>query len=102
MVIDDRLAFSSHPVEKINEVNIMLGIIRRTVVYLDPSILKPLYTALIRPHLEFNNQVGCPYLVKDVEALEDVHRRATRMVPHMKGLSYQDMPTKLKQSTLAY
>ena len=65
VIIDDKLTFSDHLAEKINRANSILGIIRRTSVYLDLTILKALYTALVRPHLEYRNQIWCPYLVKD-------------------------------------
>ena len=102
VIIDDKLTFTEHLAEKINKANSILGIIRRTFVHLDPTILKALYTALVRPHLEYANQVWCPYLVKDVEAIENVQRRATRMVPQLKGLTYEERLRKLGLPTLAY
>ncbi len=72
VVIDDKLTFSEHLAEKINKANKIVGIIRRTFVYLDPTIFKALYTALVRPHLEYANQIWCPHLIKDIEALENV------------------------------
>lgn len=102
VVIDDRLTFSEHLAEKINKANSILGVIRRTFIYLDPTILKALYTALVRPHLEYANQIWCPYLVKDVEAVENVQRRATRMAPQLKGLTYEERLKKMELPTLAY
>lgn len=102
VVIDSKLTFSDHLAEKINKANSILGLIRRTFVYLDLPILKSLYTALVRPYMEYANQVWCPYLVKDVEALENVQRRATRMVPQLKGLSYEECLEKMNLPTLAY
>ena len=87
VILDDKLIFSDHLAEEINRANSILGIIRRTFVYLDLTILKALYTALVWPHLEYTNQIWCPYLVKDVEAIENVQCRATRMVPQLKGLN---------------
>ena len=102
VIIDEKLTFSDHLVEKINRTNSILGIIRRTFVYLDPTILKALYTALVRPHLEYVNQILCPYLVTDVEAIENVQRCAARMVPQLKGLNYEERLRKLDLPTLAY
>ena len=61
-----------------------------------------LYKALIRPHLEYANQAWAPHLVKDIEAIENVQRRATRMIPGLKSLSYEDRFRKLNLPTLAY
>ncbi len=47
---------------------------------MDEEIFKSLYVALIRPHFEYANQMWCPYKKKDVEAIERVQRRATKMV----------------------
>lgn len=102
VVVDNKLTFSAHLAEKINKANKIVGIIRRTFIYLDPTIFKALYTALIRPHLEYANQIWCPHLVKDVEAVENVQRRATKLVPQLKDLPYEERLKKLELPTLAY
>ena len=102
VMIDDKLTFSDHLAEKINRANSILGITRRTFVYLDLTMLKALYTALVEPHLEYANQIWCLYLVKNVEAIENVQRHATRMVPQLKGLNYKERLRKLDLPTLAY
>ncbi len=61
-----------------------------------------MYTALVRPHLEYANQIWCPHLVKDVEAFENVQRGVTRMVLQLKGLSYEESLRSLDLPTLAY
>jgi len=45
---------------------------------------------LVRPSLEYCEQFWAPYLRKDVEALERVQKRFTRMIPGMKSLSYEE------------
>ena len=44
-----------------------------------------LYKTLVRPHLEYRIQFWSPHYRKDVEALERVQRRFTRMLPGMVG-----------------
>lgn len=102
VVIDNKLNFSDHLAEKINKANKMVGLIRRTFVSLDEEIFKYLYVALVRPHLEYANQVWAPYLIKDIDAVENVQRRASKRVPALKNLSYEDRLKKLGLPTLAY
>ena len=51
------------------------------------ATLAPVY---IRPNLEFCIPAWCPYLSKDIEVMEKVQRRATKMVPELKNLQYED------------
>ena len=54
------------------------------------------------PHLEYGNSIWCPYKIRDIEAIEAVQRRATRQLPGMKDLSYEERLRKLKLPTLVY
>ena len=46
----------------------------------------PLYKAIIGPHLEYCIQAWRPYREKDIDKLERIQRRATKMIPE---LSYE-------------
>ena len=58
----------------------MLGMINRTFNFKTKDNLLQLYKCLVRPHLEYRMQVWNPYFKKDIDLLEGVQRRATKMI----------------------
>ena len=59
-----------------------------------------MFVSLIRPHLEYAVPVWSPYLKGDIESLENVQHRATRLVPGIKRKSYEFRIRTLKLTTL--
>ncbi len=102
MIFDESLNFRDHMSQKINKANKIVGIIRRSFRYLDNKIFLKLYKALVRPHLEFANVIWSPNYKKDILAIENVQRRASKLLPAIKDLSYPDRLKALKLPTLAY
>ena len=78
--------------------NKSLGLIMRTITYKEKQLIVPLYKAIVRPHLEYCIQAWRPYRKKDIDLsmsflryglLERIQRRATKMIPELRYLSYE-------------
>ncbi|PLS49478.1 hypothetical protein CYV29_15670, partial [Carnobacterium maltaromaticum] len=73
----------------------MLSFIGRGIEYKSWQVMLQLYRTLVRPHLEYCVQFWSPHYQKDVDALERVQRRFTRMLPGMEGASYEERLSRL-------
>jgi len=87
---DDRLTFREHINEKINKVYMMLGVIKRNFKHLTVSTFVLLYKSMVRSHLDYCSSVWAPYMKGDIEALEEVQKRATKLIPALQYLPYRD------------
>ena len=74
--------------------NKVLGQMSRSLSYRDKNTWIALYKTYVRPHLEYCVQAWNPWLNKDIEVLENVQKRAVRMVSGLKGNTYEE---KLKE-----
>ena len=90
ILISDDLRWKNHINSIAAKANRVLGMLLKTFTSRDMNLWKLLYVSLVRPHLEFASTVWNPYLVGDIETLEKVQRRATRISPEMRSLEYED------------
>ena len=66
--------------------NQILGLIRRNITYKGKKLIIPLYKAIVRPHLECCIQAWRPYCKKDIDTLERIQMRATKIIPELRDL----------------
>jgi len=74
------MAVSHQCMEAASRANRVLGMVRRQFKVLDKESFMIIYKGYVRPHLEYAIQAWSPYLRRDIECLEKIQRRATKLV----------------------
>lgn len=59
--------------------NLAINRIKKCFQYKDKKLISKLYKTYIRPHIEYGGIVCRPYLQKDIDLLEAIPRRSTRL-----------------------
>ena len=77
-----------------------LGMIKRHIVCRDKTTILRLYKGLVRPKLEYCIQAWNPSLIKDIELIEQVQHRATKIIPEIAHLPYHERLKELNLTTL--
>ncbi|GAB0175594.1 hypothetical protein GRJ2_000024600 [Grus japonensis] len=88
--VDGKLNRSQHCALAAKRANGALGCIQHSVAGWSRDVTVPLYTALVRPHLEHCVQFWAPPCKKDIELLDCVQRRVTNMVKGLNGQTYEE------------
>ena len=88
VTLDVGLKYSKQCSLAAGRANRVLGVIKRTCQSRTQDIIIKLYKALVRPHLEYAIQAWCPYLQRDIDVLERVQRRATKLIYNIRELDY--------------
>jgi len=89
VIVADDLKVAKQCNKAASKGNQKLGMIRRTFTCKNKSIMTKLYKSIVRPSLEYCVQAWRPHLKKDIDALERVQKRATRMITECKGKDYE-------------
>ena len=90
LTLSDNFKSTEHCQNLSTSAHAMLSVLFRSFGLLDKQPFLLIYRGLIRPRLEYACQAWSPHLRRDIDLLERVQRRATRMVSGLSGLPYHE------------
>jgi len=90
VIIDSTGKSSEQCVLAVKKANSILGMIKRNIHFKSKEVIVKLYKSLVRPRLEFCVQAWSPHLRKDIDMLERVQHRATKLIEGYQHFSYEE------------
>ncbi|KAK4832446.1 hypothetical protein QYF61_023170 [Mycteria americana] len=87
VLVDDKLSMTQQCALAAQKANRILGCIKSSVTSRSREVILPLSSTLVRPHQEYCVHLWGPQHRKDMDLLEQVQRRATKMITGLEHLS---------------
>ena len=100
ILIQDNLSPEKHIDKIFGDTYRMLRNIRVAFYFLDKEMMRKIIMTMIRPKLEYAAIVWSPYKKKHVRKLERIQRIATKMVPELEELTYEERLKEMNLPTL--
>jgi hypothetical protein len=102
IMINHKLNWKDQVDHAVQKAQNALGLLKRTFKHWDAEMFVKLFTVYVRPHLEYCNVVWSPYRKREIFRLEQVQRRATKLVPQIKFMNYESRLANLGLPTLEW
>ena len=100
VIFSTNLKWKSQVITATSRANQMLGRIKKSFARFDCKLMSSLYLTFVRPFLEFAITVWAPFLKGDIDMMERVQHRATKLVPTIRNHKYEDRLKILGLTTL--
>jgi len=102
VTISDSCSPSSHISEITRKVNGILSQLSRTLISRNKEVIVNLYKVFVRPIIESAGPAWSPFERQFIDELEKVQRRATRMVPGIGHMNYEERLTQCRLTSLEH
>ncbi|TRZ23724.1 hypothetical protein HGM15179_003375, partial [Zosterops borbonicus] len=100
LLADEQLDMTQQCVLAVKKAVCILGCVKSSVASTSKEVILSLYSALVRPHLEYCVQDWEPQHKKDVEVLEQVQEGVLKLTTGLEHISYEDRLREMGQFSL--
>jgi len=102
ILFDNQIKFHQHTSNIAAKANRLLGLIKRSFDHLDSNMLTKLFVSIVRPTLEYCNSVWGPSFILDQRKIEQVQRRAAKLLTPISDKPYKERLLILKLPSLTH
>ena len=95
IIVSDDLKWEKHCSAAVSKANRIFGMIKQNFNDRSKEVIILLYKSLVRSHLEYCCQIWNLNYNKDIDLVEGVHRRATKLITGIQNLADDDRVKRL-------